>query len=742
MIGPPLFRPALKWTSSGALLTLIAFGGLVTIGLVLASAIWASRESDLAALDRQRELSNTRLSTQIERVAKDLGLMAEGYSKSISTINELGIGPQDGKGLSQLIKSVFRYDQVFVIDGKGNLVLNTDKEIASRYEWAKPLLLPMLTKLQQQDEPLPVVELMRLEGRPSIAGITGITLGPQPVAPLNRLYLIASRYIDGPALDAFSRDQGLNGARFARAADPEDNEVTFEIRATATGEPIGFIIWTPDLPGSRVVSRLLPALVASALIIASLLAMLMLLLRKSMTELTDSEQKARRQSLHDALTDLPNRSLFGRRLNDCLENQRFSSTRSIVALLDLDKFKAVNDTFGHGAGDDLLIAVADRIRALLGPNDTLARLGGDEFALLLPGRPKTDRSHLDLFGQIITSLNVPFPLLEGKVSALIGCSIGATELTDARQTGSEVLHLADIALYEAKSAGRNRFVEYSSSLESSVQLRSELKSDLRTLLAEAGSNPPSKFGLQVFFQTIHSAEWGHAVSGAEALVRWHHEKHGLLTPDKFIGLAEDSEMIHELGMIVLERACSAACGWASGQYVSVNVSPLQLRRPDYVDAVLMVLKNTGLAAERLELEITETALLDADEAMVSETLARLRAAGVKIALDDFGTGYSSLSHLVLFGIDRIKIDRSFVNLLGSRADGAAVVSAIVALSQSLGLLTTAEGVETDGQRDFLIAAGCNDMQGYLLSKPVPNPDMGDGDEIVELSAATQRVVIA
>lgn len=741
MIGLPLFRPALKWTSSGALLTLIAIGGLVTIGLVLAAAIWASRESDLAALDRQRELSNTRLSTQIERVAKELGLMAEGYSSSISTINELNIGPQDGKGLSHLIKSVFGYDQVFVIDGNGKLALQTDADIASRYEWAKPLLLPMLTTLREQDEPLPVVELMRLEGRPSIAGIKAINLGLQPVAQANRLYLIAYRYIDGPALDAFSREQGLNGARFARAADPDADEVTFEIRATATGEPIGFIIWTPDLPGSRVVSRLLPALAVSALIIASLLAMLMLLLRKSMAELTDSEQKARRQSLHDALTDLPNRILFGRRLNDCIEDQRLSVTRSIVALLDLDKFKAVNDTFGHGAGDELLIAVADRIRVLLGPDDTLARLGGDEFALLLPDRSKTDRSHLELFQQIIKSLNAPFPLLDGKVTATIGCSIGATGLTGARQTSSEVLHLADIALYEAKSTGRNRCVEYSARLDSSAQLRSELKSDLQTLLA-TGPSSEAAFGLEVFFQTIHCTAPGHAVSGAEALVRWRHEKHGLLTPNKFISLAEDSGMIHELGMIVLEKACLAAAGWNSAQFVSVNVSPIQLRRSDYVEAVLKVLETTGISPDRLELEVTETALLDADEALVSETLARLRAAGIKIALDDFGTGYSSLSHLVRFGIDRIKIDRSFVKLLGSRADGAAVVSAIVALSHSLGLSTTAEGVETEGQRDFLVAAGCNDLQGFLLSRPVPNPNMGPVDqpsvalETVKRSAAT------
>lgn len=697
-------------------------GGLLTIGLVLASAIWASRESDLAALDRQRELSNNRLSTQLERAGRELDLMAQGYSRSLSTLNELNIGPSDPTGFSQLVKTVFGFDQVFVVHADGKLALHSDAETSTRYEWAKPLLLPMIEASRAHDNARPIVELMRLEGRPSIAGVARIELPPQGLSPAIPLVMIAYRYIDGPALDAFSQEQGLNGARFARAADPETNEVTFEIRATATGEPIGFIIWTPDLPGSRVVSRLLPSLALSALIIAALLGVLMLLLKRSLADLKDSEQKARRQSLQDALTGLPNRTLFGRKLSEYLEDQRLNTTRTDVALIDLDKFKAVNDTFGHAAGDDLLSQVAGRIRAIVGPKDTFARLGGDEFALLMPGRSKTDHSHLDLCQNIIEALNEPFSLLDGKATAMIGCSIGTTTLTSARQSASEVLHLADIALYEAKSTGRNRCVEYSARLDANAQLRAELQADLQAHLSDHAETR-SAFGLEVFFQTIHRACPGNPVSGAEALVRWRHQKHGLLTPGKFISIAEDSGLIHALGMVVLQQACSAASNWDRDQFVSVNVSPIQLRRPDYADEVLRVLEQTGLSAERLELELTETALLGPDEALLTNTLARLRATGIKIALDDFGTGYSSLSHLIRFGIDRIKIDRSFVNLLGSRADGAAIVSAIVALSQSLGLATTAEGVETEGQRDFLVAAGCSDLQGFLFSKPVTNPQL-------------------
>lgn len=722
-------RPKSIWTSSGTLLFLIAVGGLATLALVLGSAIWASRESDMAALDRQRELVESRLSSQIDSVATELSLMAEGYASSILNVaDQQNLSSFDAQSFTDIITSVFGYDQAFVVWPDGERALRRDSETAARYDWIKPLLMPMLgravSSTSGSSSSKAIVELMRLEGRPSIAGVVPVALPSREGSETGPLFLIAYRYIDGPALDAFSREQGLNGARFARASDPESNEVSFQIEATATREPIGFIIWTPDLPGSRVVVRLVPALATSALIIAALLAVLMLLLRKSLFDLKESEQKARHQSLHDFLTDLPNRALFAQRLAACLADQRLTSKRSMVALVDLDKFKAVNDTLGHGAGDELIQAVAGRISRLLSSEDMLARLGGDEFALLLPNRPKDDRSHIELCNRIIAELSRPFPLLDGKANATISCSIGVTTISGIDQSVSEVLHLADVALYEAKSAGRGRCVEYTLSMDTTAKLRDELKADLRLSLAGDDTNSADAGkGLEVFFQTIHRAEGGNPVSGAEALVRWRHRKHGLLTPDRFISLAEDAGVIHDLGHFVLQRACTAAMEWENDGFVSVNVSPTQLSRREFADEVLHVLDQTGLPAARLELEVTETALMNGDEAVVEATLARLRQHGVKIALDDFGTGYSSLSHLIKFGIDRIKIDRSFVRLLGTRADGAAVVSAVVALSQSLGLATTAEGVETEGQRDFLVAAGCNDLQGYLFSRPVPDPDM-------------------
>lgn len=730
------------WISFGPFLALVAIGGVMTLGLVFASATWASRQTNLAALERQRELVDSRLESQLGSVANELVLMADGYSDAFSneSANRGAAFPGGGK-FTAILTSVFKYDAAFIVSPDGELAPDQVGDSADRYEWIKPLISPILRRaVESVSEGYPgpgsqkagTVELMRLQGRPSIAGVVPIYGGEAKNQGVPGFFLVAYRYLDGAALDALSHEQGLNGARFARSSDPGPEEVTFQIEATAGKEPIGFIIWTPDLPGSKVVVGLIPALLVAALFIAAVVAALVILLRKSWADLQSSEQKARHGSLHDILTDLPNRGLFANRVETRLLAPR-AGFRSVIALIDLDKFKSVNDTLGHAAGDETIRAAAARITALLGQNDVLARLGGDEFALFLPDVPEGDKAYLETCDRIVQSLSEPFVLLDGQAVARIGCSIGILAVPGGSEKVGDLLHLADLALYEAKASGRGRLVEYTADMDASAKFQEELKADLRACLEALGkmsessprqaANLPSTtlYGIEVFYQTIHQAGSDAVVSGAEALVRWHHAKYGLLTPDRFIPLAEDSGLIQPLGRYVLEQACLAATGWVATTTVCVNVSPTQLRTPDFADEVLQVLGRTGLPPSRLELEVTETALMGGDEDTVKEALQRLRRSGVKIALDDFGTGYSSLSHLIRFGIDRLKIDRSFVSLLGSRSDGAAIVSAVVALSHGLGLATTAEGVETTGQRDFLVAAGCTDLQGFLFSKPEPIP---------------------
>ncbi len=750
-----------SWIASGRILFLIAVSGLGAIGLVVLSALWAGTESDAAALDRQRQLVNARLREQVDQVAHVIGQFGSGYlagvypasrAAGVSSSLDTVLTAAAGSAISQTAMSAFGYDQAFVVDDKAQLIMMTDAETEKRYRWMRPLFLPLLkdARLTGSRGAVPsertpssmesrfadtaranraLANLMRLEGRPTIVGIVAVNEAAESQPQPMRQFLIVVRFLDGAALDELSRQQGLNGARFARTADADENEVAFQIDATANGEPIGFIVWRPDLPGSRVIGRLMPALSIAALVIAVLFSVLLLRLRSSLGELKKSELHARQLALHDVLTGLPNRAMFAMRFEECLADPRNSTERSAVALLDLDRFKAVNDTFGHAAGDELIRMAAARIRALLRPDDTLARLGGDEFALLLPNI-RDDQTLPSICDAIVAELGKPFPLLRGEAVARVGGSIGVTVVPDAGRNADDIMRYADVALYEAKMGGRGQWRVYSPSMDGGRNARDILKNELREVLAkstasfpETSSSAPitgrSDFGsLEVYYQTVHRAGQGFQASGAEALVRWRHSQRGLLTPASFIPAAEEGGLIDALGFWVLREACRAACKWPEGTFVAVNVSPAQLRRPNFAEEVFAVLEESGLSPYRLELELTESSLIE-DNSEIYSVLRSLRSQGVQISLDDFGTGFSCLSHLVRFEIDRIKIDRSFVSLLGTKANGAAIIGAIVALSRNLGISTTAEGVETEYQRDFLAALGCTDLQGYFFSKPLP-----------------------
>jgi diguanylate cyclase (GGDEF)-like protein len=738
-----------SWTSSSLILALLSVSGLAILGLVFFAAIWAAAASDGAALERQRGLVTGRLQDQVQRVSQEIQLMGAGFASLLMT--DPSIAPDDsttrtviGKmapaaAFEKIASTVFGYNAAFLITHEGMLALSADAETARRFKWVRPLLLPMLRDLEGREarsagqlgsamEPVRV-ELMRLEGRPSVAGIVRISPLAAAVAldqaenDAVHLYLVAFRFLDGAALDAISREQGLAGARYARTADQEHHEVAYQIAATTTGEPIGFIIWKPELPGSRVISRLVPVLAGAGIIIAILFFALIRRLRVSLRELSESEHHARHLSVHDVLTGLANRVLFTARLEQCLMSVASRRSQAVVAMIDLDKFKEVNDTYGHGAGDELLRAAAARMSALLLPSDTLARTGGDEFALLLPDLSDAATRHTRICSAIIEEMSKPFQLQGGDLSVRIGCSIGVTIIRDASETTGELFRRADLALYEAKTHGRGQLVEYHPALDHRIEAREKLKRDLRILLQETApagepSHPVEVGALEIFYQGIHRGDREAKLSGAEALVRWRHPTLGLLSPDRFIPIAEEVGLIQQLGEWVMRNAVQAAAGWPADLLLAVNVSPSQIRHAEFECKVVALLKESGLAPSRLELELTEAALFNIDDRSQA-TLGRLRALGIKIALDDFGTGFSSLSHLVQLNIDRIKIDRSFVKLLGMQAEGAAIVSAILGLSHTLGKATTAEGVETEGQRDFLVSAGCTDLQGFLLSRPVP-----------------------
>jgi diguanylate cyclase (GGDEF)-like protein len=433
---------------------------------------------------------------------------------------------------------------------------------------------------------------------------------------------------------------------------------------------------------------------------------------RTYTDITARKQAERRiahMARHDDLTGLANRTLLRERLETALARCAAGGGTVAVLCLDLDQFKGVNDTLGHPVGDALLKEVAGRVVAELAPDDVVARLGGDEFAILRVGADAAQGAAA-LGARLVESLGRPF-VLEGQLIN-IGTSIGVAMAPGDGLDPDGLLKNADLALYKAKGDGRGTVRFFHTAMDEEVQLRRVLELDMRASLS-AGD-----FELHYQPQMDLATD---RIGGFEALVRWRHPVRGMISPAAFIPAAEETGLIVPLGEWVLREACRQAAGWPSDVRVSVNVSAVQFRHRNLVQVVMSALASAGLDPRRLELEITETVLMQDSELSV-RILHQLRALGVSIALDDFGTGYSSLSYLRRFPFDRIKIDRSFVRDLARDAEGAAIVRAIIGLGRSLSIATTAEGVETREQLDILRREGCTEMQGYLLSPPRPAPE--------------------
>jgi diguanylate cyclase (GGDEF)-like protein len=425
------------------------------------------------------------------------------------------------------------------------------------------------------------------------------------------------------------------------------------------------------------------------------------------TERWQSEARIAHMARHDSLTDLANRILFLEKMDEALERLRISGQQFAVFIFDLDMFKAVNDSLGHPVGDLLLKEIANRLRALIDQNHTVGRLGGDEFAILQATNGDMQADAAGLARRLTEVISAPYEIEGHRV--VIGISVGiATAPTDGTES-SLLLKNADLALYRAKMDGRNCHRFYHSEMDAQVRLRHSLEIDLRNAL------PRNEFELH--YQTVIDLATN-TPRGAEALVRWRHPQHGLMEPDRFIPLAEESGLIDPIGEWILNAACADAVRWPAHVRIAVNLSPAQFRKGDLVEIITSALARSGLAAERLELEVTESILLQKSEANLA-TLHAIKQLGVSIVLDDFGTGYSSLSYLRLFPFDKIKIEKSFIQELATRSDCAAIVGAIAGLARSLDVVTTAEGVETIEQLLLVRSAGCNQVQGYLFSQPCP-----------------------
>jgi diguanylate cyclase (GGDEF)-like protein/PAS domain S-box-containing protein len=424
------------------------------------------------------------------------------------------------------------------------------------------------------------------------------------------------------------------------------------------------------------------------------------------TERKQAEARIAYMAQHDALTSLPNRVLFHERLDAALAELPRRGGALAVHCLDLDHFKSVNDTLGHPIGDDLLRVVAERLKGCLRETDLVARLGGDEFAVIQMNVGKPSEAG-DLAAKLITALSTTYDIQRHEV--VIGASVGIALAPSDGNAADVLLRNADMALYRAKADGRGVSHFFEPEMDRRIQARRSLELDLRKAFANGE--------LDLYYQPLINLR-ADKISGFEALLRWHHPERGMVLPGEFIPLAEEIGLIGPLGEWVLRRACADAAHWPGDLKVAVNLSPAQFRTRGVVQAVMSALAYSGLAPHRLELEITESVLLGETEANLA-TLHQLREIGARISMDDFGTGYSSLSYLRSFPFDKIKIDRSFVRDLAERPDCMAIIRAVAGLGASLGISTTAEGVETPEQLERLRAEGCTEAQGFLFSPPRP-----------------------
>jgi diguanylate cyclase (GGDEF)-like protein/PAS domain S-box-containing protein len=428
---------------------------------------------------------------------------------------------------------------------------------------------------------------------------------------------------------------------------------------------------------------------------------------RDVTDQQALQQELSYQAFHDALTGLANRQLFGDRLTHALRRRDGATEPLVVMVLDLDDFKHVNDSLGHGLGDRLLVAVAERITAAVREGDTAARLGGDEFAVLMEDAD-ADTAR-EVAGRLLEALAVPVLLDDSQHS--VRASIGMTEAMPGETTGDEALRNADVAMYWAKDRGKGTVAVYEAGLHAEALDRLALRTELQRAIREEQ--------LVLHYQPTVDLST-RRITGFEALVRWQHPTRGLLAPMEFIPVAEESGLIVALGSWVLEAACTAGASMQSDRHqptMSVNIAAQQLGSDDFVAEVVDVLRRTGMPAERLVLEITESVLLDDMQGTVT-TLARLRDRGIRVAIDDFGTGYSSLSYLAQLPVDVLKVDKSFIDQIGGAGSDTSLIEAIITMSHNLRLLTVAEGVEQQGQAQWLQLARCSLAQGYLWSRPV------------------------
>jgi diguanylate cyclase (GGDEF)-like protein len=660
--------------------------------------------------------------------------------------------------IGEFFSNRFKSDAVFLVRPDGNLMRSyvngqpTDSAAYQQLRWqveilidrAEPLLLtdhaPFRTHhLADTDWPFDLAGRplnnwagmpVQYRGRPAFLTVISI-IPDRDFSLLKRKpsFVASLRYFDTGWMAQMERDLILSGVLFSpnRHLAEHINQVPVD---NVFGDRLGWIEWDAKMPGPTIVQRTAPLLVVYLLFLLGLTVGAMKIiwrLRQATQELKASEAQAQHNSMHDAMSGLPNRGYYMQRLRTQLAASIAGTLNGnlFVAYIDLDSFKVINDTLGHQIGDELVREVAARLRRNLPPQDFLSRFGGDEFVLLrcAPG----GRESADVLGaEIMALMREPF-VISG-TSLEVTCSCGISWGPEQSEDPAELLRRADIALYRAKQRGRARYRCFTHDMDASAKLRGEMETELRRAI--------SKDELSVAYQPIVAIESG-AVRGFEALLRWEHRERGNIRPDLFVPIAERGGLMVPLGNWMLRHVFNECRNWPDCD-ISVNLSPVQIMAADFGATMAGLIAETGMDPRRVVLEITEGVMLDRSAHVVG-VLRELGQMGFRIALDDFGTGYSSLAYLRSFQFDRIKIDRSFVQNIEGDSDARSILSSIVSLGRNLRMKVVAEGVETEIQRLLVQAAGCDLVQGYLFWKPMPAAEaralLGQGDDALKLKMA-------
>jgi diguanylate cyclase len=741
-------RKRSRWKKA-RLSLLLPIGTIVAIAIVcvVVAVLTSAQRANEVSLTREHELIRGAITGHGLRVLRELeSAAATGRATELVRDN---YDPEWIDRRAHWLQNFYGHDVVVIVDGLDRIRYKLLRSGGDAPADIQSDLTPSLALLRGRLSALPdgvisvvggqdlahpgrsAALIQRVLGRPAMVAAVAIGTDDEIASGNDSAPIQFSvKFIDDSVLAEISTRRQLTDLRYLNGLAAAAGEQTIVLNDTRGNAVAGFA-WKPTRPGGQIAGSILPFIAVALGGFVLLIGLMLRYMRRSAEEIRAGESQLRHIALHDPVCGLPNRIYFGDRLEKAINDVRQGGASAAVFYIDLDHFKDVNDTLGHHIGDELILAVTQRLSRIMRGDDLVARLGGDEFAIIT--ECASDSYSLQaIAGRIISAVCAPYQISGHNI--IIGASIGIAAIDRRARDATDILRYADMALYRAKNEGRNRACIYDAAMDADLSNRKLLEGDLLHAIKNDG--------LAAAYQPIMNAS-GETIIGVEALARWAHPTLGQIPPSQFIPIAEHSGLIVDLGEWMLRRACLDGRAWP-GLTIAVNVSPLQFRRSDFVEVIERILTEADFPANRLELELTESTLLGNLET-AELSMLRLKAIGVRFALDDFGTGYSSLLYLRRFPFDKLKIDSSFVRSIEKAPDAAAIVHAVVSLGRGLGMKVTAEGVETAEQHLFLRAAGVHQMQGYRFGKPGPageiNARLASPDDY-RVSSPDQEVALA